>query len=92
MIELTTSPKKIKEIAWRIIDEEAILVLPEESNVKVLNKTGTRIWQLIDGTNTVNDIANTIHNEFHVDPKTSLEDTSEFIDLLKKNNLIFFQA
>ena len=89
-MELNTavSPEKKKEIAWRIVDEEAVLVLPDENKVKILNRTGTFIWELIDGKTTVGEIAGRIHDRYHVDPRTSLQHTLEFMEQLKTNNLI----
>ena len=39
-------PKKSEDTASRIIDGEAVIVIPQKGVVTVLNETGSGIWQL----------------------------------------------
>jgi len=52
MKDLDKIPQKNTELAWRIIDNEAVIIpLDEQTSdserVNFLNETGTRIWELI---------------------------------------------
>ncbi|MBS1250134.1 MAG: Coenzyme PQQ synthesis protein D [Chloroflexi bacterium] len=81
-----SNPKPKADIVARIVDDEAVLVLPQQGKVKVLNEVGARIWELLDGQQTVKDIARTIHREYEVPQATAEADTLEFLgDLVEKD-------
>lgn len=78
-------PKKSNRTASRIIDNEAVVVIPEENIVNVLNKTGTRIWDLVDGERNLDEIATIIASEFGITYEEAYQDLMEFIkDLVDK--------
>jgi hypothetical protein len=65
-----------------------IIVLPETGKVIVLNEVGSRIWSLIDGKKTINEIASTIEMEYNHPSKNIHSDAIGFIeDLLEKGIL-----
>lgn len=76
-----------KNVAWRIIEGEAILVSAEESMLHSLDEVGTRIWELSDGTNTVRAIVNSICDEFEVDHQQAEADVIEFVNNLSSDKL-----
>jgi len=65
-------------VVGRIVNDEAVLVLPEIGEVKVLNEVGSRIWELTDGKLSINQISNLIFDEFEIDRTTAQKDTLEF--------------
>lgn len=69
---------KKPSVISRVIDNEAVLILPEQGQVKVLNEVGSRIWELVDGGHTIREISALIYEEFDVDSVTSERDTLEF--------------
>lgn len=85
---LTKCPKKSESTASRIIENEAVIVVPKEGLVRILNEVGSRIWQLLDGKNSIEDIINILSPEFNV-PREGLEkDTLDFIRELKEKEMI----
>lgn len=78
---LNKIPKKNEDLAWRVIDNETIVIdlnrQPEEGEeLQVLNETATEIWKLIDSKNTVKDIIEKIINEYDIESdkvKTQIE-------------------
>ena len=42
-IHLDSIPVMLPTVVGRVVDEEAVLVLPEQGQVKVLNQVGARI-------------------------------------------------
>jgi hypothetical protein len=54
-------------VVSRVIDGEAVLVHPGQARIRVLNAVGARIWELIDGQQTLGEIAQEISAEFEVD-------------------------
>ena len=77
-----------KEVAWRMIDGEAVIVTPADSMMHSLNEVGTRIWELMDGNRTVADIAAALQAEFEVDDKRVKADTVWFVECLAKKGLV----
>ena len=81
-------PKKSEDTASRIIDGEAVIVIPQEGVVTVLNETGAGIWQLLDGRNSVEDIINIISSEFDVSREEAEKDTLDFIEELIGKDMV----
>ena len=75
-------------IAWRIIEEEALLVNPTAGHIFPLDGVGTRIWELIDGERTVGQIARQITEEFEADVATVERDVEEFAGRLAAEGLV----
>jgi len=77
-----------EDVAWRIIEGEALLVSPKTSNIFPLDEIGTRIWSLADGLRTGRDIARVLEEEYGQDLSVIESDLSLFIDDLLKNDLV----
>lgn len=80
--------KKNEDIAWRIIDGEAFLVNPKASLIYPLNAVATRIWQLLDGEKSVEEIICIMQEEFKQNKEIIKKDALEFLDKLLKASLI----
>jgi len=76
----------------RTIDDEAVLVLPEQGQVKVLNEVGARIWDLADGSRTVRDIVAAICAEYEVEPAQAEADTLDFVAELVERGVVSLSA
>jgi hypothetical protein len=76
------------QVAARIIDGEAVIVLPESGQVNVLNEVGSRIWELIDGTRSVGEITEIIVAEYDVTAEQAERDISDFIQELVDNKML----
>ena len=81
-------PKRSEDTASRMIDGEAVIVIPQKGVVTVLNETGAGIWQLLDGRNTVEDIINIISSEFNVPREEAEKDTLDFIEELIEKDMV----
>lgn len=85
--------KKNPNIVYRCVGSESILV-PIRNNVGdlesiyTLNETGVRIWELIDGIRNIEQIKDTILDEFKVVPLEAEKDLEEFLAKLSKLNAI----
>jgi anthranilate phosphoribosyltransferase len=79
---LTKYPHKSAETASRIIDGEAVVVIPQEGSVKVFNNTGSRIWELMDGKKKTQEIIDTLVAEFEVSQEELQTDTIGFLQEL----------
>jgi hypothetical protein len=81
-------PQLHPQVAGRIIDGEAVVVLPQEGQIEVLNEVGARIWELIDGLRSVRDIAQAIVDEYEVDMDCAVQDVKEFIQELVRDGAV----
>ena len=74
--------------ASRVFNGEAVIISPAENVVRMLNPVGSRIWELCDGSRTLDQIAAALTEEFDVDLAHARESVSAFAaDLLDKELL-----
>ena len=85
-------PVQNDDMAWRIVDDECIIVDPQGSQATVLNPVGTRIWELADGKRTIASIVDQILIEYRVERPRAEADAREFVDELIRRKLIRFDG
>jgi hypothetical protein len=76
------------EAAFRIYQEEGVVVLPAGAEVHVLNPVGARIWELLDGQRTVTAITEAILAEYEVSREAARADVHEFLAALAEKGMI----
>jgi hypothetical protein len=83
-------PKAKPDIVVKTIDEEKVLFNPANSFIHVLNRTAYPVWQLADGSNTVEDIIQKINEMFENPDKNYdiLQDVYNVLAEFKKQDLI----
>lgn len=87
-LTLDSIPSHSPDVVERVVRGEAILVLAEQSKLKVLNDLGTRIWELVDGQQSVRQIADRLCQEYEVDPAQAEGDTLDFLAELLGRGLL----
>ena len=90
MITLKSIPVPDPAIASQYLDGEAVLVHPLRGKVKVLNAAGARIWQALDGHNTVAEIADHLCGFFDVPLETAEQDALRFVQNLADREFVTF--
>ncbi len=88
MVTLDSYPAPHVNVQGRRLENEAVLVLPDKGEVKVLNDVGARIWSLADGQHTVRDIAAAICAEYQVAPAEAEADAVAFIAELEAKGIV----
>lgn len=88
---LEIQPGKHPRTASRLVAGEAVIVLPEEGTVKVLNEVGSRIWELADGHRTVGEIAQTVCQEYEVECAQAERETIDFVQEMVKDELMLVE-
>jgi hypothetical protein len=74
-----------REVAWRLFEGEAILVVTVSDEICHLNPVASFIWEALDGRQDLEQIASVIGAEFDVGEEEALRDTLEFAsDLLER--------
>jgi hypothetical protein len=84
-------PVPTAQVAARVVEGQAVIILADSGEVNVLNQVGTRIWEMVDGKHTVDAITATIVREFDVPLETARHDVEEFIQGLVTGEVITLQ-
>ena len=80
-------PVKAPHTASRLIAGEAVILSLDTKVLRGLNPVGSRVWDLIDGARTVDDIVDVIVGEFDVARAVAAEDVRTFIQQLVDRGL-----
>lgn len=86
--DLASRIQRQKNVAWRMIDGEAVIVTPADSTMHTLNDVGTRIWELMTGSRSLKEVAGILCTEFEVDRERAEKDTIWFAECLAKKGLV----
>ena len=77
-----------KPVPWRTLDTEALVVDVKGGLLYPLNTVGARIWELCDGTRSVDEIVVALAAEFDASETTIRADAVEFIERLADAKLV----
>ena len=88
VIQTTSVPRRPAHLAWQEVAGEAVVLDTKQHVLRGLNTTGARVWDLIDGTRTVGDIAAALATERRREPGEVLADVTRFIETLLDKGLI----
>lgn len=84
-------PAQIPDVIWRVPDDSAVLVSPEGGEVTILNGVGTTIWSLINGQNSITDIAQQLVHQYDVSIVQAYKDVENFLTKLDTRRLIIWE-
>ena len=79
---------KSPKTAWQIIEGEAVLLSMDTKVLRGLNPVGSRIWELIDGQRSLEEITGVIVQEFEVAPGVAVQDVQAFVQELLDRGLV----
>ena len=75
-------------LAWREIDDEIVIVSPDDSVLHELNETGSFVWKQLDGRRPVAEIAAGLAAEYDVGTEDALRDVETFLGELASRQLL----
>jgi hypothetical protein len=87
-VDLQARPRQNLDTASRSIDDATYVLDPETSELHAFNEVGGRIWELIDGERSLQDVAAAIADEYEVDPAVAQADVLEFVRTLQEKDLV----
>jgi hypothetical protein len=87
-VELSIVLERNPDAAYRLYDGEGVIVQAETMMVRVVNPTGSRVWELLDGATTVGQVVQTICEEYEVAREEAEKDVLAFLDELAENGLV----
>lgn len=88
MINLNTILVKNEDIAWRKIDDDAILIDMDEEEVTHFNEVAAQIWAALDGKTSVTEISEHIQSLFEVDLEKAKNDVFAFLNKLLQKEMV----
>lgn len=92
MSETKQHPQRLDGLIWREVDDGIVIVSPTAGKVRVLNKVGSAIWELLDGDHTPATIQSNLCNQFsQVPPEQINQDIQTFLDDLTNRGLIVWR-
>jgi coenzyme PQQ biosynthesis protein PqqD len=77
-----------RTVPWRAIDTEAVVVDVKSGLLYPLNAVAAMIWNLCDGSRTVDDIVGALVDAFDAEPARIAHDVREFLAALTAADLI----
>jgi hypothetical protein len=84
-------PEKTTDLIWRSLDDGTVIINPQEGDVKVLNDVGARVWALIDGQRTINEITRVITLEYEVSYDDAQTDLNAYLAIMLDQGLLKWQ-
>jgi hypothetical protein len=91
-LTLNSYPVPAEHVRGRRLEHEAVVVLPDRGQVKVLNEVGAQIWSLADGSHSVSEIIAAVCRAYDVPPAVAEADTLTFLAELQQKGLIILRA
>ena len=85
---LSSTVKISKNILFRELDGEAVLLNSETGVYFGLDASGTAAWQLMQQQKNLHCVLNALLEEYEVDAKTCREDLLKLASTLQKNGLV----
>ena len=77
-----------QDIAWRLVEGDALLVDPRNGRIYPLNPVAARIWEMLDQQHLASEIVESLVQEFDAPPDVIRQDAYEFIDRLFEAKLL----
>ena len=77
-----------KNVLWKVVDNEVVLVNSKNDEYSYLNTTGAEVWQMIAEGVSQSEIVKKLSGEYDTSPETIKKDIDAIIDDLIKSKLI----
>lgn len=84
----TAVAKDSNQIIDRVVDGEALLIHLQNGDYFSLNSTGTTVWENIDGSRTVQDLAELVVAEYDGDRDVIVADVLRLVNQLADEGLV----
>ena len=81
-------PRKMDHLIQHGMDDEVLVYDPVVDRTHRLNVSATLIWELCDGTRSLEDIARALTEQFEVEFDTALQDARTVLEQLKEEQLL----
>ena len=72
-------PVRSTAVAWQTIDGETVLLRHQEKDLLGLNAVGRRLWEMADGTRSIDQMVDSVTAEFRVVADVARADILRFV-------------
>lgn len=83
--------QRAENVTFEVVADEAILIDINTGTYFSLNEIGTEFWEMLDGTQTVEQHATTIATKYEVETSMVVDDLIELANEMAKDKLIIIQ-
>jgi hypothetical protein len=80
--------QKNPALAWREIDDETVIISPNDSVMHELNDTGRFLWKNIDVRKSAAELAGLLAENYEVTPDIALSDTQALLEEMYSRKLV----
>jgi len=80
--------QKNPALAWREIDDETVIISPNDSVMHELNETGSFLWKNIDGKKSAAELAELLAETYDVSADVALSDTQALLEEMSSRKLV----
>jgi hypothetical protein len=77
-----------EEVAYRVVDGEAVMLNPIDNQIHLLNDVATFIWLELEKESDYNELLGSVCEEFEVDRSQASEDLNNYIIELSEKGLV----
>lgn len=77
-----------KDVIWRRIGDDIVIIKDGGISTHVLNKTASLIWEMCDGNTDVGKITSKICERFEVSYEEAYADVNATVNMLTKANIL----
>jgi len=88
MLSLDSCLCRSDELVWRVIDGEVVILTADGHQIHTLNKVGSAIWELADGTRDIKEIVSRICERFAVSFEVAQADVLDFANKLVDKKIL----
>jgi len=78
----------VPDVVWKDVDGEVVLVHLETNRIYELNRTGARLWTLLNEGRSVEEAEKILTEEFAVDDQTAHTETAALLEDLLRQQLV----
>lgn len=87
-LDIDSCPWRSDNLVWRVIEGEVVILTTDGREIHTLNKVGSAIWELADGTRNIKEIISLICERFDVSFEVALADVLEFVKKLADKKIL----
>lgn len=91
MKDSAPAPRIAPGLLWRLLDDDAVVVSPQEGQVRVLNGVGTVVWQLLSEEKGIDEIASHLVSQYGISVEQAQDELEKFMNELSQRKMVVWE-
>lgn len=87
-MEAAAAWQRVSHLPFQTIDEVTLVVNPARREVHLLNETASRVWELCAAPRTMDELLDTLGDEYDAPRDELLREVTELVDGLRDKSLL----